>query len=452
MHAVTLLAAVAMPPIPDTPEVTDIHRSVIAKTAAQAKGWSAAARPLVLEAMEGADFRYFLSQYSTELAALPSPELLGRLEEATRVAEIVHNVDAVGAGHNDDNYTTLDAPFFLNLWQLPLLGLRPKSEPGPEGGAEVTLLGFPAFKNNSAITWEEASSRVLYGAHELARIDCGNPLFGDLSLVFNTTHIKDYTIYSGADTGMFDMTCLGQSHHHSWGHSLNCSGYGTWQLGTYEDNLHLLLPNTRFFNESSVVADAHGRSYAARNLALRFARGILRWGEHTHNLTSEELTPGTYYEADPAMNVRFPTGVKALIASASLFGSSAGDAVRSLAVRNGWVLFWAPGLNKSSSPSHHGLNVKDGPFNTRLVDPYVLAQIPAGANSTAGDAFAAAAKAFAGEWGKGLGRVSFFNLWTQLGARSSPLSVEPLFPGACARSDCAGVRTMDDACICAQGH
>ena len=128
-----------------------------------------------------------------------------------------------GQSHGDVNISTAASlPYFPNLWEHALL-FGPPPRPGwsLENEAEVRLMGFKQFAVPGVPTWQEAQQRPIYIAHNLARIDAGNPNFGSLSVVFSPTRSANLTLVCAADTGIYEMACNqsgGGSNHHPKGY------------------------------------------------------------------------------------------------------------------------------------------------------------------------------------------------------------------------------------------
>jgi hypothetical protein len=77
---------------------------------------------------------------------------------------------------------------------------------------ETGLYGFPKFKVRGAPeNFEEASSRPIYSAFNLQRLDTGSsPLFGPYGMVFRPGFIQNMTQLAPTDTGLY-AGCLLQA-------------------------------------------------------------------------------------------------------------------------------------------------------------------------------------------------------------------------------------------------
>eukprot|EP01065_Artemidia_motanka_P002079 TRINITY_DN1095_c10_g1_i1.p1 TRINITY_DN1095_c10_g1~~TRINITY_DN1095_c10_g1_i1.p1 ORF type:complete len:468 (+),score=99.08 TRINITY_DN1095_c10_g1_i1:91-1494(+) len=458
------LAAVAGPrPVPIPPVFSAVQAETVAKAAAVAAPASAAAHPTLLGFLGSEPFKRHMSVYSAELTALQPEELWSWYREGVRVAEIMHNIRTkYPKGNWDANDDSLDTvlgyPYLFNIWQLQALGFRNQSEqPGIEAQSEVHVMGFPPFKKPGKPTFDEASSRIVYGAVNTNRIDAGNPTFGDLGFALNTTAVRGHELTSAVDTGLYTIDCTNMTEGEAdvvrtrlgWapGPPLNCSAWTPPVMATLDHYDHAFLSNVWFWNTTTAV-QAAGAEYAYYNAAKHIARALLRYSHPEYPwLSKEEVAPGNYFETDPAMTIMFPEGVSHLITAASLIGTPQGDAIRNWSVANDWPLFWAASCdaNVTTWPVFAG-----GLWNSRILDPHVAARTSVGKNLTS-PAFESATAAFASVWSE-CPKCDAWKKWgsllTALGS-DSVLSVEPLFPGACSdTARCVAVQTATDGCVC----
>ena len=108
---------------------------------------AAAARPLMLQALDAPSFRSALAGCCAGIARESAPSLLARLEDELRTAELTHNFNANSSGtwEGDVNITTAHALNYLpNLWTLEYLGLA-AAQQRVEDLSEVNIMGFRPF-------------------------------------------------------------------------------------------------------------------------------------------------------------------------------------------------------------------------------------------------------------------------------------------------------------------
>jgi hypothetical protein len=260
------LAARALNPAPWTPPAQSPSQvAAFQRAAAAAKTASAAATPALLAALALPGVKTALDGCgASELAALPAQQLLDRVDAEVAVTETVHGWPNLGF----ENELGPDSEFLYNLWQIPLLApaagaalssgeghdcyalsyiLRvnasvcsefgwANSKPGyglPQlpactwqssssmctstaaAGLEVVetgLYGFQKFKvRGTPQNFEEASSRMVYAAFNLQRLDTGSSgVFGGIGMVFRPSYIRNMTQLAPTDTGLY-AGCLLQA-------------------------------------------------------------------------------------------------------------------------------------------------------------------------------------------------------------------------------------------------
>ena len=122
----------------------------------------------------------------------PAVQLLNMLRQNVAAAEFVHNFDPgldmtieIGLAHAKE--------YFLSTWQLRFAGFmgggwrNASAFPGSaETVAEEGIFSLPRFSlaaKDEPLTYASASSRLLYGALNMFRLDTGNPLFGNVTAV-----------------------------------------------------------------------------------------------------------------------------------------------------------------------------------------------------------------------------------------------------------------------------
>ena len=68
--------------------------------------------------------------------------------------------------------------------------------------AEVTVFGLRPFANESRPTWREASSRLVYTAHNMRQMDSGSAtVFGDVGAVFRTSRVAPFLLLTPVGAG-----------------------------------------------------------------------------------------------------------------------------------------------------------------------------------------------------------------------------------------------------------
>lgn len=231
-----------------------------------------------------------------------------------------------------------------------------------EDDAEMYSYGLKPFRVHGAPTsLNEAAERGPYTLVNNLLFDQGSPLFGDVSVVFSASAVRETALISAIDTGTYQIGCVESKAGQLFGLSLNCSAYIPYQqLGTFLNFNHLFLVNDEFWNGTD-------------ELLSYFARLEGSWGSWP--LPAQSLLH--YWEAVPAAALRYPSDVRFLIGSfRALFGSSLGSDLQKWAKQRGWVLVWSLGLNVEKSDINSIQWVISSnlsfPSNERLVDPEVL--------------------------------------------------------------------------------
>eukprot|EP00913_Durusdinium_trenchii_P012808 g12026.t1 len=244
----------------------NLHQvSVLELSRAKAKAASEAATPQVLSFFDSVGFREMLKGCCTEVANLTAEELLQRYRAEAQVAELAHALPAPGEsiGVFSDVTTTEvgELPWFPNEFEVALMHNRSMSEGAAPINdiAQKEIFGCKPFAGPKP-TWTEASSRLIYIAHNMRRLDSGSePFFGDLTVVFNSSRVKDSVVIAPYDTGLYTMMCLRpeMSGHHKMKKflpHLNCSAWPVnLPVGTLDYLDHLILPNLAAPVNSSVT-------------------------------------------------------------------------------------------------------------------------------------------------------------------------------------------------------
>ncbi|CAJ1350175.1 unnamed protein product, partial [Effrenium voratum] len=383
IRAMTRLLLCALPlalafPVP--PEQTDEQTSIFQSASRAAQAASDVATPKVLAFFDSAEFRAELQSCCPEAARQSSAELLRRYRAAAQVAELSHALPAHALA--DWPFTDITEKqveklaWFPNEFQAALL-LNKSTAQGAgmiNDLAQKELFGCQPFAHAEP-TWSEASSRLIYIAHNMRRLDTGSmPFFGDMTVVFNSGRLNKAVLIAPYDTGLFTMDCLLDKKPHQFKPPpLNCSAWPRdVPVGTLEHLDHLIIPNFE-------VPYNHSATNKTRMDGVRvlFSRGLSKVAyKDVPGLTYGDM--GTYLESNILANPSLPHAVKLVIGNfPMLFGTASGQELQLMARRKGWPLFWAFGSglttqDKSSSPWTENTTFKS---NLRIADPRNIAEL-----------------------------------------------------------------------------
>ncbi|KAL1507576.1 hypothetical protein AB1Y20_007196 [Prymnesium parvum] len=405
------------------------------------------------------------------LAALPAPTLLRRLEAALDAAEVVHNF----GGNEEKPYCGLDLPvaagesaeWWYNLWELHLKGLIPPPDPYWCDALEVRFFGFPPFADASRPDWRTASSRPVWGALNLYRQPMGNPVCGPVGAVFGRARLGAAALVSPVDSGVLQWARLAPRRFGK----LFADG---WRgepppVGRADAYVHLLPAHLRW---AAAAAPRAGDDYACYNLARLAARLLSRaaygGGGGALPLSFAESRYG-YLEFNPVARVGIPEGVVLLLVSfGAWFGGERAAVLRRWCVARGWPLAWAytPAIEEwpaceenDGSVCFEGIAAAQphDPANVRLLDPQVLAAIPAGRPVASREGFDRAAEAFASRFSAAAEGDEVYRsraAWESL-VQSDDMALllaEPVYADACPLDNCAAVLLHDGSCVCDPRH
>ena len=250
---------------PTPAEQTPDQLEIMERAKARAKAASAAATPSVLAFFDSTPFRQMLKDCCPEVADLPADELLQSYRAEAQVAELAHALPATRQSRTPSVDVTISElgkmSWFPNEFQEAMLNGQNGSSRGSEisDDAMKEIFGCKPFAGAQP-TWAEASSRLIYVAHNLRRLDTGSePHFGDFTVIFNSSRMKDAVLIAPYDTGMYTMKCLHPGLHPGNAGvtglpgpphmpDLNCSAWSKDQkvdvpVGTLDYLDHLILPN-----------------------------------------------------------------------------------------------------------------------------------------------------------------------------------------------------------------
>ena len=423
--------------------------------------------------------------------------LLASLELEFESAELVHNF-----GDNEDKpFCGLDmsvnagptAEWFYNLWELNLKGVIPPPDAYWCEKIEVDIFGYPPFKDPAKPDWDTASDRMVWGALNIFRKSLGNPVCGPVSAVISRRHVGLNALVTPTDSGMIKWSRLDPNKFEGILDAMDWPE-GFQPLGTPGAYLHLLPAYLRWAKASAGVA---GVNYQEYNLARLLTRLLSR---HTYALgatagagasirtgNGDAFSTGPwsggasgragsalplnflesrcgYFEFNPVTRVAIPEGILLMVVSfGAWFGSERAERLRQWCIAQGWPLAWAFSPDYATWPAcQNGGVCFDGvdanrdfdPSSVRLLDPVVLAAVPAGRNVSSHAGFQHAASLFSSKFAAAAlasddsGRSSAAWLRLLTGDSMVHLAAEPVRANACPFHDCAAVLLLDSSCIC----
>ena len=456
MVRLCLLPLALAVPFPTPPEQTQDQIELFERISSKAKEASEAATPTVLDFFNSDGFRSVLRKCCPIVAELPSVELLQRYRAEARAAEIAHALPAQPSIFRVFSDVLLkelgQLPWFPNEFQVALMHHRSTSRGASRVNdkSQTDIFGCRPFAG-SVPTWSEASSRLIYAAHNMRQLDSGSaPFFGDVIAVFNTSRIKEAVVVAPHDTGLFTMICFHPEvrppfvDFSNTSRRLNCSAWPKdLPLGTLEYLDHLILPNL-----------AAGANRTATNRTMLDAVRDLFTHSGMSDVKYENMPAvsafGEYLESNILANPRLPEAIKFLIGSfPSLFGTRAGEDLQAIAKASKWPLFWALGDGNPKhklKPGDHGSQFYKG--NHRIADPDNIAM------TTNASATGAAVLNFQEIWQQAADLRAFrhptledvHTWWESL---EHELRVGPIAALSCADLDaCVAVDLAKRDCIC----
>lgn len=431
MRMSVLIAALSVvagqSPWPTPPVQTEAQKALFAKKQAAAKEASEAATPKVLEFFDLPAFREGLAECCPDAAQLSSAELLEQFRAEVRAAELAHAFPSTDATQKDDTNIGLQKqyPWFLNLWQAALINLgEVDSALYP---AETDLFGCTPFATGT-VTWEEASDRLVYIAHNLRQLDLGSILeYGDVDVIFSSGYARDMVLITPVDSGNYE---------HFYMH-YNKSYWDPPVLGTLDYHDHMILASwgmdtTGFDPENSIMEEALGM----------FRRSAFA-GNYSKIPPADTNYFDRYWEANIVGNPR-NDGVKFLAGSfKDLFGTATGVELRELCDQNSWPLIWALG---DAATGGDGTIQFAG--NERVLDPFAVAALNITKPADAADSFTELWQQVVSAREQKEPSASQWVAWWQA-YRGSQTRLAPVTARACADVDtCIGTDLMSGDCVC----
>jgi hypothetical protein len=271
----------------------------------------------------------------------------------------------------------------------------------------------------------------------MRQMDTGSsPNFGDVSAVFRGDHVKDTVLIAPMDTGLYEKHCNNTSGPRP-GQKVNCQAWEPTTVGTLDYHDHLIIPNLKYFLDSSAT-DSEVYT-AAQHLFERSAFA----GDYTSiaDLLDEQMH---YWESNILANPRLDGDVKLLIGSFfTLFGTDEGKKLQQVADQFAWPLFWAYG-----SAGGHGQGSQT-PGNERFFDPanvHTNATVPQDAASKFQQLWSQVESARA----SGASSTQLTQFWSTF--RDQQLRVAPITAMACADvHGCVATDVITGDCICQSG-
>eukprot|EP00466_Bigelowiella_natans_P013061 jgi/Bigna1/72519/fgenesh1_pg.20_\ len=450
--ALILAATVVTASFPMPERTTANQGATLRVKGAIAQNLSIAAEGKVKEFLSSEEMNEVFQRCCPLMVPLNGEERLAVLHTLVMGSELVHNFPSVdGTGNFFKDLTiklAMEYPWFLNEWQALLIlnGTTGSKDAKNTSNrvyvdAEVSIYGCKAFAKEQHPTWEEASDRLLYVAHNMRQIDTGNNVFfGNVSAVFRTSKVKDNVLIAPIDTGIYEGSC-----NNSYGPNLpiDCDAWKDDPIGTLEFSDHLFLENLQIW--------AKARNYTmVQEAEALFTRSAISKYSYSSlpNVTSKDVI--RYYESNIVGNPPFPESVKFLIGYFPyLFGTQDGLNLQKLADRYNWPLVWALGVY----PTSHHISPAYG-ANERVLDP--TAKASSSLNITISKKMSAS---FEELWGKAAAvrkstahklppQTTIEGWWSEL-MQTEQVRIGPASPFSCrALDECIGVSLSSNDCIC----
>lgn len=454
--------------LPVPAEITSAQRAALQQKFQMAKDASEAATPHVLDFFASESFRSAIRACCPDAAQMSPQELLNRFRSEVQVTELAHAFRAVA--EDTDHFTDesldslLNFDWFLNEWQVGYME-GDNSSKVRQNDAAVEVFGLPVCPSTN-YTWEQASDRLIYVAHNLYQADTGsNPNFGDVTIIFSNEYVKEMVLIAPMDTGRWSMSC---DHNydpmetalsfpppgpHHFGHRVNCSAWQPVVVGTLEHHDHIILANWGLSANNSIANQTvvdQSRGFFERSAFAGAYDGL------------PNLTVNEYWEANIVGNPRLSQSVQFIIGGfASLFGTSTGRKLQTVANHFSWPLVWALGDGLPSDDRPHGLFPygpsgghhpsfgTPSPGNQRVLDPANAALYTnATTSKSVADCFEAIWSLAEEARAKGIiTQKQIFQWWEQL--KMVQTRVAPLTSQSCSTPGrCIGTNVQTNECIC----
>jgi hypothetical protein len=411
---------------PDVPRMYASQKAAVARTAAAAINHSAAATAPLLAHLNSTAFRASLQACCSRsgLAHASAEEVLAKLREALYTAELVHNFDGVWETdatieiglHNATSYFPSTWMLRYNEYYGPRFNPRFGQPASPEPSGEEGVFRLPPFHgpHDEPLSFAAASSRLLYVALNLLRVDVGNPGFGNVTAVFSPSFWTDAVVAAPVDTGLWTMAC-NETYRALPGARamrvpLACHGGGQEvPAGVAGWMDHVLLNNARLWapigsdtlgravarnfgdddDDDDADADADADGSRGRYDGHAGSRG--RYDSQTGNVSSDETS--LYIEPNILANALYSErSVKMLVGSfAALFGTPRGALLQAWAARQRIALTWGLGTGLVSNSHHHHPHGGKGGAESSFAGDRRLVDVPSSAAAMLNASLASAA-------------------------------------------------------------
>lgn len=357
------------------PIMREVQTRALAALTDRARIASSAATPELLRLLGTAEVRSAVRRYVPSAAADTAEQLLDRLRFIFEHAEMLHNFEGgwdadLSVSYAQQNRmrhfpSSFEVRYTTDVTSATASAAQGLAEQEREGYrvrhkdavANEGIFGLPPFGGDEKPrTYEDATSRLTYGALNLMRRGVGQTFYGDVAAVFHSRY-RSLAAVAPMDSGMWTMTCnesyrdeLDAVRPPRTSLRINCSHPPTPGVPGAMD--HVILNYHRMRNVSAsdsldpdvqwrlaASGDAHSRDMIVRLLAT--------WGlPEERDAALRDLGSSDafdYAEANIFGNVHFADrGVKMLVANLNtLFGTERGQRLREWARDAGLVLTWA---------------------------------------------------------------------------------------------------------------
>jgi len=458
------------PPKPQP--MTEYQKGMLNWAAPIAAAASRAAEPELLEAFSSQAYQQEIEKLGDAvLATLSANETLDRLKAALDSIEYGTTFGlgplqrAQQPGMSSPNISTIDnwGGVYPNQWQLKYYNSTLVKGLDTNGwniytGGEVGLYHLKPFANPLHPTWEETAERPTYVTINDRRVDSGNEVFGEYTLVYRGSVVKNRAVIIPADSGEWQNACNSSIHtQRKWwwkvleNHWYHCEGFGKVPGGpAYGEPGWHPTPARPGMELHTIVS---GAKIISQSLPRLLAQIL------SPNAEVDFLETMFYSEAALLGSVRMQDA-KFLLVGFSVFGTPDGDKLIDFCRRYSMPILWARGWPDGPKVSHwwNLLPPPLGPTKipagrARILDISTIPFTNGFTNGTAPSRAATAAwkevedkvRAFK-ETGKEPVKEQLDDWWEQLGRVKT--HVFPIRGAECPNTDlCFGIDAMN-SCVC----
>lgn len=328
-----------------TPYQKQLRESALSMAPAQ----SAAATPLLLEALDKPIFRAQIKQLP--IASLPASELLVLLRQGFQISKIVHTVPAYpsqGIGTEADLDALMNSTYMFNGWVANALNLTLISayQRFQMDFAEGNAVGYGPFPNLTC-DLPDCQERPLYCAPNSMQLGAGLPMFGGITFVMRQDYVRDLIVLLPMDSGNWVDCCI--QHKQC---ATGCFAWSDYMVGSMDHMDHMIMRNLQYWHSD----------VSLQMLAQTFQRLYSPVG---HQISLGPETFYSYIEAMVVGTVVFPDGVSHIIAVFdAFFGSTRAEKLQAWATKMGFGLVWANGLSDNNQ-------TQSGTYSQAFLDPIV---------------------------------------------------------------------------------